>query len=62
MSKLRIANASIDDEDREAEREDEWPREAIMHMNLGSGSEGSRRRGDDEWVGYNGQRGYGNAL
>lgn len=49
--KLRITNADSDDEG-------EWPREAIMHMNLG----GERRDGGPlGWDGYDG-RGYGNAL
>lgn len=55
LGKLRIANASSDDErDR-----DDWPPEAIMHMNLASGK--SERRQGDGWGGYDG-RGYGNAI
>lgn len=55
LGKLRIANASSEDEtDRE-----EWPREAIMHMNLAGGS-GQRKQGEG-WGAYDG-RGYGNAM
>lgn len=50
--KLRITNADSDDEG-------EWPREAIMHMNLGG--EGRADGGPRGWDSYDG-RGYGNAL
>lgn len=64
--KLRITNADSDDEG-------EWPREAILHMNMGGDSRGSGRggavnggvhgadQGQGGWNGYDG-RGYGNAM
>lgn len=67
--KLRITNADSDDEG-------EWPREALMHMNLGGERRGSGRGGgggggggssngsgggQEGWNAYDG-RGYGNAI
>jgi len=51
---LRVANASSDDE-----HEEEWPQEAIMHMNLASG--GRRLSGSREEGRYDGS-GYGGAI
>ena len=59
--KLRITNADSDDDG-------EWPREAILHMNMAGGRGGAVNggghgadRGPRGWDGYDG-RGYGNAM
>ena len=51
---LHVANATS------AEEEDEWPQEAIMHMNLGSS--GPARQGPVGGYGGGGGPGYGHAL